>query len=202
MAQLRYQSSQFWGRLVVITLIVGGFGCQPPQQTTDSSPSPSASPTPEQTTSPKPPAAKTELAVYWIAYKDQDQLVLEPAKIPLDSVAEAPSEEQLAAAFKRLLQGPANADKTNAIPEKTQLNSLTLAKDGIRIDLSREFTTGGGAKSMQARLGQIVYTASSLDPQAAVWISVDGEPLKVLSGDGLIVAQPMTRKEFEENYSL
>lgn len=201
MAQLRYQSRRFWGGLVGVTLVLGGFGCQPQQTSTEPSPSPTASPQPEQT-DPEPAVANPELAVYWIAYKDQEQLVLEPTKLPLDNLENATSEEQLTAAFKRLLEGPANADKTNAIPEKTQLNSLKLKDDGVRIDLSREFTTGGGTKSMQARLGQIVYTASSLDPKEAIWISIDGEPLEVLSGDGLIVSQPMTRKEFEDNFSL
>ncbi|MGR3274146.1 GerMN domain-containing protein [Acaryochloris marina NIES-2412] len=199
MAQLRYQSRRFWGGLVGITLVLGGFGCQPQQTSTETSPSPTVSSTPEPT---ETPIAKPELAVYWIAYKDQDQLVLEPTKLPLDNLENATSEEKLTMAFKRLLEGPANADKTNAIPDKTQLNSLKFQDDGVRIDLSREFTTGGGTKSMQARLGQIVYTASSLDPKEAVWISIDGEPLEVLSGDGLIVSQPMTRKEFEDNFSL
>ncbi len=199
MAQLQYQSRRFWGGLVGVALVVGGFGCQPQQTSTETSPSPTVSATPEPT---ETPVAKPELAVYWIAYKDQDQLVLEPTKLPLDNLENATSEEKLTVAFKRLLEGPANADKTNAIPDKTQLNSLKFQDDGVRIDLSREFTTGGGTKSMQARLGQIVYTASSLDPKEAVWISIDGEPLEVLSGDGLIVSQPMTRKEFEDNFSL
>lgn len=199
MAQLQYQSRRFWGGLVGVALVVGGFGCQPQQTSTETSPSPTVSTTPEPT---ETPVAKPELAVYWIAYKDQDQLVLEPTKLPLDNLENATSEEKLTVAFKRLLEGPANADKTNAIPDKTQLNSLKFQDDGVRIDLSREFTTGGGTKSMQARLGQIVYTASSLDPKEAVWISIDGEPLEVLSGDGLIVSQPMTRKEFEDNFSL
>ena len=199
MAQLQYQSRRFWGGLVGVALVVGGFGCQPQQTSTETSPSPTVSATPEPT---ETPVAKPELAVYWIAYKDQDQLVLEPTKLPLDNLENATSEEKLTVAFKRLLEGPANADKTNAIPDKTQLNSLKFQDDGVRIDLSREFTTGGGTKSMQARLGQIVYTASSLDPKEAVWISIDGEPLEVLSGDGPIVSQPMTRKEFEDNFSL
>lgn len=200
MAQLRYQHSSFLGGLIGIAVVVGLVGCQPKQPTTESSPTPTTSVSPQPDT-PDPSIAKPELAVYWIAYKE-DQLALEPTKIPLDTLENASSEEKLTAAFKRLLEGPANADKTNAIPEKTQLNSLKLGDDGVRIDLSREFTTGGGTKSMQARLGQIVYTASSLDPKESVWISVDGEPLEVLSGDGLIVSQPMTRKEFETNFSL
>jgi len=201
MSQLRYQHSSFLGRLLGVALVVGLCGCQtdPTSQNTSTPTSP-AVPDPNKTEDPEP-LAKPELAVYWIAYEG-DQLTLEPTKLPLDKLENASPEEQLSAAFKRLLAGSANADKTNAIPETTQLNSLKVSEEGVRIDLSKDFTTGGGSKSMQARLGQIVYTASSLNPREAVWISVDGEPLEVLSGDGLEISQPMTRKEFDSNFSL
>lgn len=202
MTQFRHRDIHYLRGLLSIALVmVGLVGCQLDQTTTNNSPTPTASVSPQPTSEPDTPVAKPELAVYWIAYK-KDDLVLEPTKIPLDDLQNKSSEEQLSAAFKRLFEGPANADKTNAIPEETKLNSLKMGEDGVRLDLSREFTTGGGSKSMQARLGQIVYTASSLNPREAVWISVDGEPLEVLSGDGLEVSQPMTRKEFDDNFSL
>lgn len=201
------------GGLIGLSLAVGLFGCESAQNnnptpsaslpTPTTSPTPTPSPTSEPSPSPSPPdadpQAKTGPSVYWLAYRGE-KLVLDPTPLPLNK-QDSP-QVQLKSALERLLQGPANADKANAIPEGTQLNSIKISADGVRLDISQAFTKGGGSSSMQARLGQIIYTASSLDPKTGIWISVDGEPLTVLGGEGLEVSQPMTRKEFDDNFSL
>ncbi len=169
-----------------------------PTGTSTETPQPSISPTPKPTL---PPQANQPPKVYWLSAAGT-KLALTPADIKLPSSSANTPQAQLTAAMERLLKGPANATVTSTIPAETKLNSVKVQDDGVHVDLSKPFTNGGGSKSMQGRLGQVIYTASSINPTNPVWISVDGEPLKVLGGEGLEVSQPMTREEFAKNFSL
>jgi spore germination protein GerM len=70
------------------------------------------------------------------------------------------------------------------------------------VDLSQEFTAGGGSASMTGRVAQILYTATSINPNTNVWIDVEGKRLEVLGGEGLVLDQPLTRQNFEKNFDL
>ncbi|HEY9735405.1 MAG TPA: GerMN domain-containing protein [Trichocoleus sp.] len=146
------------------------------------------------------PAAEVSGQVYWV--KDVDgRLSLAPEPVSLSG---STADQQLASAFEALLSksGNPSQDAVTTIPEKTQLLSVTSEADGVHIDLSQEFTSGGGSTSMIGRLGQVVYTATALDPQADVWISVQGKPLTLLGGEGIEVSQPMTREDVKEAFDL
>ncbi|BAU65125.1 hypothetical protein STA3757_25040 [Stanieria sp. NIES-3757] len=108
----------------------------------------------------------------------------------------------LETAFKNLLSGPDSEKYTTTIPQGTKLLGLQTQPDGVRINLSQEFTSGGGSAGMSGRLAQVIYTATSLNPNDKVWIEVEGKPLETLGGEGLIINQPMTRKDFENNFTL
>ena len=150
---------------------------------------------------PDTPIAAVEQTVqlYWLEDTGQS-LTLSPADITIQG--ESQPEDLLTTAFNALLTGPDSTNAFSTIPPGTQLLDLRVEPDGIHVDLSNEFGLGGGSAAMSGRLGQVLYTATALDADAPVWISVEGQPLKVLGGEGLIVEQPMTRSDFEREFQL
>lgn len=100
---------------------------------------------------------------------------------------------------KLLAQSPA-VNPATTIPANTRLLNLDISKDGVYVDLSQEFAQGGGSSSMIYRVAQVIYTASSIDSQAPVFLSIDGKPLNAeypLGGEGLTLEYPMTRQQFD-----
>jgi spore germination protein GerM len=55
---------------------------------------------------------------------------------------------------------------------------------------------------MMGRLAQIIYTATDRNPDAPVWIKVEGKPLEGLGGEGVEIKQPMTRKDFDRDFPI
>jgi spore germination protein GerM len=105
-------------------------------------------------------------------------------------------------AFNSLLAGSTDPALSSTIPQGTKLRGVKVQNDGIHVDLSEEFTSGGGSASMTGRVAQILYTATTLQPGAKVWIDVEGKQLDVLGGEGLELEQPLTRQSFKENFTL
>ena len=152
--------------------------------------------TPLQLPSP-PPVAQT-VQIYWLKNTENSlELVSRPV-----TVSPNQSNIVLEEAFNGLLKGPTDAALDSTIPQGTKLRNMRIQNDGIHVDLSQEFTTGGGSASMSSRLAQVIYTATSLQPKAKVWIDVEGKPLEVLGGEGLLLEQPLTRQSFKENFTL
>jgi germination protein M len=106
-----------------------------------------------------------------------------------------------AAAMTELLAGPTPADSaaglTTAIPAGTRLLGVTIADGTATIDLTPTFESGGGSLSMAARLAQVTYTLTQFPSVARVVFSLDGKPVTVFGGEGIILDHPATRASFE-----
>ena len=107
------------------------------------------------------------------------------------------------AALEALLAGPDSFERGyglgTQIPDGTQLLGLTIADDGVaHVDLTSEFESGGGALSMQTRLAQVVYTLTQFPTVQGVLFRLDGQPVKVIGGEGVVVDRPLRRRDFAE----
>lgn len=157
----------------------------------ESVPSPfSGSQNPTQT----PTTGKTA-QIYWLKDNAAD-LELAPVAVKVKSTDRG--ETRLTAAFNTLLNDTPSKNLNSGIPAGTKLRSLKIKSESVYVDLSKEFTTGGGSLSMMGRLAQVLYTATSLNPKAKVFLSIEGKPLTVLGGEGLMIDQPLTRSQFEQ----
>ncbi|NMG09591.1 GerMN domain-containing protein [Brasilonema sp. UFV-L1] len=155
---------------------------------------------PQPPTTPNQFSVERNAEVFWL----QDTgtgFKLVPQTVQVKALGNSPN-QVLEGAFQQLLAGPTENTESTTIPQGTKLLGVKSASDGIHVNLSQEFTSGGGSSSMMGRVGQVVYTATALDKNAKVYIEVDGKPLEVLGGEGLELEQPLTRESFDKNYPL
>ena len=104
-------------------------------------------------------------------------------------------------AIRALIAGPTPSEQdtelSTAIPADTLLLGLTISDGLATIDLSREFEVGGGSFNILSRLAQVVYTLTQFETIDEVVFHLDGEPVTVFSGEGVLLEDPVDRGDYE-----
>ena len=105
-------------------------------------------------------------------------------------------------AMESLLEGPtgreAPAGIGSAIPDDTTLLGVTVENGVATVDLSAEYESGGGTLSMMMRLAQVVYTLTQFPTVQTVSFELDGQPVEVFSGEGIVLDEPVDRDDYED----
>lgn len=140
-------------------------------------------PTPPTTTN---PPSLTDVRIYFLR---GERLVSAHRGVPGTAV--------LRGALDQLVAGP-TADERDVglgttVPAGTTVLGVDLGFGRATVDLSDEFDDGGGTLSMQARVAQIVFTATQFPNVDGVEFWMEGEPIDTLGGEGLILDEPQTR---------
>lgn len=132
------------------------------------------------------------MSLYWLSESGGNTLsyVVQERRVPASNSSEA-----IASALE-LLINPNQANLISAVPPTTQVLGVRTEGNDVFLDFSADFASGGGSASVLGRIVQVLYTATSQNPEARVWISINGEALEVLSGEGLMLDQPLTRESF------
>jgi germination protein M len=117
------------------------------------------------------------------------------------AVPELPVGETMLA-VQKLLEGPTAAEGAagigTQIPTGTRFLEIKSIDGTATVDLSSEYESGGGSASMFARLAQVVYTVTELPAVERVSFMLDGKPVDVFSGEGIVLEKPVTRADYEE----
>ena len=106
------------------------------------------------------------------------------------------------AAMKALIEGPTAEEKDggmfSAIPEGTTFLGLNVENGIATVDLSKEYASGGGSLSMFTRLAEVVFTLTQFPTVEGVNFKLDGEPVEVFGGEGIVLDHPVNRSDYEE----
>jgi spore germination protein GerM len=155
---------------------------------------------PKTTPEPQQIAQEKQVEVYWIS---ANATKIEAASATIKIAKSSDQTKALENIFQVLLAGPKQQEYTTTIPQGTKLLDLKEDQKGVHVNLSKEFASGGGSTAMVGRVAQIIYTATSLDKDANVWINIEGKPLDApLGGEGLLLEQPTNRQDFKNNFQL
>lgn len=135
--------------------------------------------------------------VYWLTDAEENELYY----VVQERTVRAQNDEQaISNSLQVLVEGARDPQLISAIPQDTRILDVRTENDDVFINFSSEFVEGGGASSMLGRVTQVLYTATSQDRDAEVWIAVEGQEIEVLSGEGLLLEQPLTRASFSPSF--
>jgi spore germination protein GerM len=138
---------------------------------------------------------------YWVEIAGNEMILIPH---PVQVSGQLSKEAILELAFDELLAGDTDMG-FSTIPPGTRLLDLEIRSRGIYVNLSKEFASGGGSASMIERVGQVIFTASSIDPEEPVFLAVEGKLIdqeNPLGGEGLLLNQPTLRREFVSQYPM
>lgn len=116
---------------------------------------------------------------------------------------EIPSTPAIAlATLRELVDGPSSTNRAlvdgiaTSVPADTLVLGVNIADGLTTVDLSREFESGGGSFSMFSRLAQVTYTLTQFPTVDEVEFRLDGQPVRVFSGEGITIDEPASRADF------
>jgi len=167
----------------------------PSETTTTSEPSQDTTTTlPSDTTTTS--ATVPEDAITVLVYFSRDEKMCAASRV-------IPKTQEVgAAAMKALLEGPTEVEGQwgifSSIPEGTTYLDLEIEDGVATVDLSKEYSSGGGTLSMMMRLAEVVFTLTQFPTVDGVSFKLDGRPIDVLGGEGIIIDHPMSRADYED----
>jgi hypothetical protein len=161
------------------------------------SPTPSAVPTGSVAPSATPTPSTTDTIIVRAYFLMNEHLVPVLRVVPKTQAVAT-------AAMTQLLAGPnakeqaASPALVTTVPSGTRLLGLSITDRVATVNLSREFESGGGSASMFGRLAQVVYTLTQFSTVDGVLFELDGQPVTIFGGEGLILDHAVGRADYHD----
>lgn len=184
--------------IYLVTLMLTACGVSGPQSggsitlpPDTSDPGVTTVPSPDSTTSTSQPSSSPiTITVYLL--DPEGRAVATTRQVEPPAVARA--------AVEALIAGPSSSEAAaglaTAFPADTLLLDISIVDRLATVDLSREFESGGGSASVLGRLAQLVYSLTEFDTVDRVQLLIEGRRIQHLSGEGVLVFEPLTRGDF------
>ena len=122
----------------------------------------------------------------------------EGVAVPVERTVTTPRVAE--AAMEAIIDGPTDSERaaglSSAMPADALLLGLTVADGTATVDLSQEAEAGGGSLAVLGRLAQVVYTLTDFATVDSVQLLLDGERVDYFSGEGVLIADPLTADDF------
>ncbi len=136
---------------------------------------------------------KMDVELYFVRYIEKnDQLALEKVtrSIPLSGTP-------LMDTINLLLEGPTSSEERRKISSvflaNTRLKSARIENKIALLNFNSEIESGVGISTLQARLYQVVYTATQFPEVEGVRILINGKAKNTFSTEGLSIKRPIKR---------
>jgi hypothetical protein len=138
-------------------------------------------------TSPATSTAATPTVKVWFLQGEQLVAATRPGSTPEDAV-------------QALLRGPTSAEYKlgyrTFIPAGTNLRSVSVTNGQVTVDLSLPFALGDNGQDLDARLSQLVHTATGFEGVTEVQLLVNGGTVFGMF-PGIVTALPITLQRLE-----
>ncbi|MCE5191783.1 MAG: GerMN domain-containing protein [Actinomycetia bacterium] len=192
--------------LTIVVLSAAATACKPKPTTSsgdagNGSGTPRATPSAESTPIPAEDGSTTDAATppkplfVRVYFTRGDKLAVSTRRI-------AATKAVASAAMQQLLAGPSADEKSyglgTTIPAGTRLLGVTVNGGIATVDVSGGFQSGGGTLSMTMRLAQVVHTLTQFSTIKSVRFSLDGKPVTLFGGEGIMIDKPQTRLSYED----
>ena len=145
----------------------------------------------------KTQSEKVYVNVFFIGQDENNYEVYKAVKREYDSTVDG---SKIKFAIDSLIMGPKPDEKIRGvyseIPFGTRVISITERSEGIIINLSYEFETGGGTDSIYKRIYQLIKTAKR-NTEKPVYLYIEGHKADVIGGEGIMLNQPLNENSLD-----